>query len=142
MTSRTLPELLVEHSDALEGLVRRHAGALVRFETHDDLAQRVRVHLLESAGAFQWQGEAAFHGWLRTAVRNCLNNHRAHWNAARRAAGHLLRVTYGPVSAPEAVARPADLAAHLDLSEASAARARQRALERFRRAFELMSRAT
>lgn len=185
MTSPRLDELLVQRAAALEALVRRHAGALVRHESHEDLAQGVRLRLLERADVFEWRGDAPFAAWLETVVRNELNGRRAYWNAARRAAGHLLRLTQGPAStgAPAGVqpaaqrtgplsfaerrdqldlalaametllprdqqileleragATTSDLAAALDLPEPSAAKARQRALQRFRRAYELLSR--
>lgn len=182
MPSPRLTELIVERSQDLDRLVRRYAGALLTRETIEDLAQTVRLKLLESEATFEWRGDAAFHSWLETVVRNELNARRTYWNAARRAAGHLLRITSnpgmtgggiqpradatGPVSFAErrdqvdlavraietllprdqeilemerAGASIADIASKLALSEAAAGKARQRALERFRRAFELIS---
>jgi RNA polymerase sigma factor (sigma-70 family) len=179
-----LGQLLVRHWADLEALVQRNAGALLRHDTREDLAQGARVRALESAPNFVWQGPAAFHGWLARVVRSHLDDRRAYWAAARRSAGHVLRVTETPASADgagvvlaspgtgpltfaerrdqlvlatQAVgtllprdqeilalerrgASPSELAAALGVSEEAAARARLRALERFRRAYELFAR--
>lgn len=181
-----LEQLVLERSDQVEAVVRRHAGALLRLETVDDLAQGARLRVLEYGSAFEWRGDAAFDGWLATVVRNHLNDRRAYWNAARRNAGHLLRVSVaGPNSQPgtrgvepissrtgpltfaerrdqvdiamQALATllPRDqeilqmertgasigeIADALDLTADAAGRARLRALDRFRRAFELYER--
>ena len=134
---------------------------------------------MSSSGA----APAAFHVWLEAVVRNELNARRAYWNAARRAAGHLLRITSGPVTRaggglnPSAAATGplsfaerrdqvdvalraaetllprdqailemerkggsiAEIAAEFAMSKAAAGKARQRALDRFRRAFELIA---
>ena len=180
-----LEQLVIEHSDHVEAVVRRHAGSLLRLETVEDLAQGARLRILESAGAFEWRGEAAFDGWLATLVRNHLNDRRSYWNAARRNAGHLLRVSLagpqsgvsrgvepissrtGPLTFAErrdqvdvamqalATLLPRDqelleferrgasiqeMADALDLTLDSAGRARLRALERFRRAYDLFER--
>lgn len=184
MPDPTLQDLLVERASLLDALVRRHGGALLRKESVDDLAQGIRVRLLEKQSAFEWRGEAAFGGWLEAVVRNELNGRRAYWNAARRAAGHVLRLTVGPQSTGHVGVQPAasltgplsfaerrdqidlaleametllprdqsilelerggasvaEVAEALDLTAAAAAKARQRALDRFRRAFEHVSR--
>lgn len=183
MSDPTLQDLLVERPDQLEALVRRHAGALLRRESIDDLAQHIRVRLLEKCAAFEWRGDAAFRGWLETVARNELNGRRAYWNAARRSAGHVLRLTLGPQATGQVGVQPAasrtgplsfaerrdqidlaleamttllprdqrileleragasvaEIAVALDVTEVAATKARQRALDRFRRAFEVMS---
>ena len=183
MPSPHLNDLIVERSADLDRLVKRYAGALTNRETLDDLSQMIRLKLLESETVFEWRGAAAFHSWLEAVVRNELNARRAYWNAARRAAGHLLRITSGPgtrtgggIQPSAAATGPlsfaerrdqvdlalrasetllprdqsilemerkgasiAEIAAQLDLSEAAASKARQRALDRFRRSFELIS---
>ncbi|MEL6714850.1 MAG: sigma-70 family RNA polymerase sigma factor [Planctomycetota bacterium] len=186
MAAPNLEELLVERARELDALVRRHAGALLARETAEDLAQSIRLRILERSDGFEWRGEAAFGAWLRTVARNELDARRAHWNAARRSAGRLLRLTYGPASGAEAgrAAQPADgatgplsfaerrdlvdlavraletlpdrdqrlveltqsgattreIGERLGLGLEAATKARQRALERFRRAFELIAR--
>lgn len=178
-------QLVLERSDRIEAVVRRYAGALLRIETVDDLAQDARLRALERRDAFEWRGPEAFDGWLRTVVRSHLEDRRVYWNAARRNAGHLLRVSLaapesgaprgvepissrtGPLTFAErrdqmelamqalatllprdqrilelerADATVEELAEELDVTPTAAARARLRALDRFRRAFDLYSR--
>lgn len=180
-----LEQLILERSELVEAVVRRHAGSLLRLETVDDLAQGARLSVLQSADAFDWRGPSAFDGWIATVVRNHLNDRRSYWNAARRNAGHLLRVSLagpqsgvtkgvepissrtGPLTFAErrdqvdvamqalATLLPRDqellelerqgatiqeVADALELTLDSAGRARLRALDRFRRAFDLFER--
>ncbi len=95
MSVPTLAEALVEHSSTIEAYVTRGAGALVRRETLEDLAQGVRLRMLECADAFEWRSEPEFLGWAKTVVASYLNTRRQYWNAARRNAGHVLRVSLG-----------------------------------------------
>ncbi len=180
-----LEQLILERSNHVEAVVRRHAGSLLRLETVDDLAQGARLSILQSIDVFEWRGDEAFDGWVATVVRNHLNDRRAYWNAARRNAGHLLRVSLagpqsgvamgiepissrtGPLTFAErrdqvdvamqalATLLPRDqellelerqgatveeIATALDLTPGSAGRARLRALDRFRRAYDLFER--
>ncbi|MEM9379759.1 MAG: sigma-70 family RNA polymerase sigma factor [Planctomycetota bacterium] len=180
-----LEQLVLSRAALVEALVRRYAGSLLRLETVDDLAQGSTLRLLERGGAFEWRGDEAFDGWVATIVRNFLNDRRSYWNAARRNAGHLLRVSLagpdsgttrgvepissrtGPLTFAERrdqvdVAMQAlatllprdqeilalertgasigDIASSLGLTADSAGKARLRALERFRRAFDLYER--
>ncbi|MEM1448504.1 MAG: sigma-70 family RNA polymerase sigma factor [Planctomycetota bacterium] len=184
-TPPDLEELVLARAGLVEALIRRYAGSLLRLETIDDLAQGSTLRLLESGGGFEWRGDDAFDGWVATIVRNYLNDRRSYWNAARRNAGHLLRVSLagpetgttrgvepissrtGPLTFAERrdqidVAMQAlstllprdqeilalertgasigEIAESLGLSTDTAGKARLRALERFRRAFELYER--
>lgn len=179
-----LPELLVRHRPALLRYVERHAGAVQRFESPEDLVQGIHLRALEHQEGFSFQGREPFLAWLHEVARNFLNTRRAYWSALKRRPAGLLRLTQGVGTDAHGVAEPAalatgpatfagraeqvalaaralglllerdqvlvrwagegastaEIAARLALSDAAAERARQRAVERFRKAHRLLQR--
>ena len=92
-TDLSLEELLVSHGDQLVRWMEQMAQGLSRYECPQDLAQGLAAEILSHSTAFEYQGEAAFHAWLRTrAVRYVANRH-AHWSALKRGSGRILRLT-------------------------------------------------
>lgn len=90
--SVSLEEALLVHAGYIERAVIHGAGSLIRHEAREDLVQGIRVRVLERADAFSWQGEAAFGAWIKRVSSNYMDDRRAYWNAARRNAGHQLRI--------------------------------------------------
>lgn len=80
-----MDELLARHLPALQRFVRAHVGpALLAKESTSDLAQSVCRELLQDLGDFEYQGDAAFAGWLQqAALRKIIDRQRYH-RAARR----------------------------------------------------------
>lgn len=91
----SLAEALVTYSSAIEAFVARGAGRLVHREAVEDLAQGVCLRMLERADSFEWRSELEFLSWTKVVVGSYLNTRRQYWNAARRNAGHVLRVSLG-----------------------------------------------
>jgi RNA polymerase sigma factor (sigma-70 family) len=100
--SPRLERLLEEHRPALLAWVQRHAGALLRKETAEDLSQLVCVHALEHEGSFRYEGDEAFRAWLLALARSCLGDRRDYWNARRRRPDRLLHLTSADASSPGA----------------------------------------
>ncbi len=186
MSAPPLDALLVAKRDVLRALVLREAGALLRYQTADDLVQAVHVHVLERRAQFDYRGDDAFVGWLSTLARNVLHDRRDYWTALKRRSGRLLRYTAGPtadgdvgVVAEPAAEQPgpstfasrreqlvlatraldillprdrdlvtwdsegvplAEQAERLELRYDALVQARKRAFDRFRKAYELVSR--
>lgn len=105
--SPRLARLLEDQRAALLAYVRRHAGALLRMETAEDLVQLVCVHALEHERTFRYEGDEAFRGWLYALARSCLGERRDHWGAKRRRPDRLLRLTSGDTPKPGAAREPA-----------------------------------
>lgn len=83
--AQAMDELLARHLPALQRYVRAHVGrALLAKESTSDLVQSVCRELLQDLGDFEYQGEAAFCGWLQqAALRKIVDRHRYH-GAKRR----------------------------------------------------------
>lgn len=81
----SLEELLVRHLPRLRAFVRVRTNNLVRqHESCSDLVQSVCREVLAGAGAFRFQGNAAFRSWLfRTALNKILERTRT-MTAAKR----------------------------------------------------------
>jgi RNA polymerase sigma factor (sigma-70 family) len=102
----TLARLLEDHRAALLSYVRRHAGALLRREAAEDLAQLVCVKVLEHGSTFRYEGDEAFRGWLYALARSCLGDRRDHWKAHRRRPDRLLHLTSADTPRPGAAGEP------------------------------------
>ena len=76
--SAALDALIERHLPALRAFVRLRSGPVVRAkESCSDLVQSVCREILEDAGAFEYQGEAAFRNWLFTkALRKILDRNK------------------------------------------------------------------
>lgn len=181
-----LEELLVELSGDVADLVAHRAGgALLRFETVQDLVQGAAQAVLRAAPTFVWRGREAARGWIVRVVESHVEDRRRHWSTLKRQGGTLLRLEVGGVPTgseaafePEASGTGPSTFAHRrellvlaaralelllprdrELVEAHAAgdsldelgrrlglapeavqKARARALDRFRKAFELVRR--
>lgn len=181
----TLANLLDRYGHELLRRVRARGRGLLRYETAEDLAQGVRLRVLQAASGFEYQGEDAFVGWLTRLIQAHVADRHDYWVAARRNAGAVVRITQvarrsritagvdpaanmtGPMTIAERrdlldiaaqavdVLLPRDqqivgmlredlsireMAARLGISYEAAERARLRAIERFRRAYELLAR--
>lgn len=90
-----LADLLTEHRAQLLQWLERNASGLLRLETAEDLAQGVHLRALERAHHFHYQGSAEFLGWLLAVAKQHVADRHQHWQAAKRAAGALLRITSG-----------------------------------------------
>lgn len=92
--SPPLPVLLDRHRDRLVRWLEANARGLRRFESADDLAQGVHLHVLQVADRFAWRGDDAFVGWLLAVARRFVADRAAHWHALKRDAGPTLRITF------------------------------------------------
>ena len=184
-----LNERLIEHGNWLRARIERRAGWLLRVDGVEDLLQDIQLRALKAADDFEYQGEGQLKAWLDRLVGQHLADRHRYWNAGRRNAGHMLRVSAvgspstitggrgvdptadgpGPMTWAEARDQhafavrainallprdqqivewlregrsDADLAESLGVTAEAAARARLRAIERFRRAYELLVRST
>ncbi|MFG0318208.1 MAG: RNA polymerase sigma factor [Planctomycetota bacterium JB042] len=93
MSCPDLTALLDTHRARLLGFVRAEGKAVLRHESEDDLVQGIHAHALAVAERFEYRSEGEFVAWLYTVARQHLANRVRYWTAARRNAGHLLRVT-------------------------------------------------
>ena len=93
MNGDRLTALLDAHRDELVRHLRRIGAHLSRYEGAEDLAQGVLLHALKVADRFEYQGDAAFTGWIREVARRYVARRTAYWRALKRDAGPLLRVT-------------------------------------------------
>lgn len=85
----TLCDLLPRHLPQIENYVRRHMGRTLRdHESATDLVASVCGDLLAEGGAFEYRGEAQFHGWLRAAVINKIRYRLRSFRAKKRCPGH------------------------------------------------------
>jgi RNA polymerase sigma factor (sigma-70 family) len=89
-----LEDLLARHRDRLVRWLELHAKGLRRFESSEDLAQGVHLHVLTVAERLEWRGEDAFVGWLLAVARRFVADRAAHWHALKRDAGPTLRITF------------------------------------------------
>jgi DNA-directed RNA polymerase specialized sigma24 family protein len=129
-----LPERLIEHRDTLAQFLRREGAGLLRYESVADLVQGVHLHAIEAAARFEYRGEAELVAWLKQVARQHIADRHRYWQAQKRSAGKLLRITSSDLSSGGA-AHGVDPAALLGLSLDSAERARRRTIERFLRLF-------
>jgi RNA polymerase sigma-70 factor (ECF subfamily) len=88
MTDRLPPELellLERHLPALRAFVRLRAGRTVAArESSSDLVQSVCRELLQGAGRFEYDGEAAFKSWLFTAALRKIVEKDRYYRAEKR----------------------------------------------------------
>lgn len=104
-----LAELLHRHHDDAIRFVQHEAGVvLLRFDTPEDLVQGAFCRALECYEQFEYQGDAAFRGWLKQVLRHHVIDRRDYWFAMKRNRGRLLRLTWQGVGASSA--HPLDLA--------------------------------
>jgi RNA polymerase sigma factor (sigma-70 family) len=103
--------LLERHLPGLEAYVRKHASeALLERESASDVVQSVCRELLEGLGRFEYQGEAAFRGWLyRAALHKIVDRHRRHTAEKRGAERVQGEVDASTLSAGEFAALGASL---------------------------------
>lgn len=181
-----LEDLLIELSgEVADEVARRARGALLRFETVQDLTQGAAQAVLRAAPTFTWRGREAGRGWILRVVESHVEDRRRHWSSLKRQGGTLLRLDAGGLpsgseaafdlatseTGPSTFAHrrellvlaaralelllPRDrelvegdaagltleeLGRRLDLGPDAVQKARVRALERFRKAFELVRR--
>lgn len=89
----TLRTLLVEHQDDLARFVARHAGArLLRFESAEDLVQGMLVQILAYEESFEYRSVPEFLAWLYRIARQQIYKRTAHWYAAKRGSGDVVRL--------------------------------------------------
>ncbi|MFN0206819.1 MAG: RNA polymerase sigma factor [Planctomycetota bacterium] len=91
-TKPEFSKLLDRERPHLERLIARRAGALLRFDTIDDLLQEVFLEAMRSLPVFVYQGDLAFRAWMIKLLIGVLNARRDHWQSLRRNAGKLLRI--------------------------------------------------
>lgn len=83
-----LEALLEEHLPSLRTYVRRNMdAALSHRESCADLVQSVCREVLQSRGAYRYQGEAAFRQWLFQVALHKLMDRRRFYRAGKRADG-------------------------------------------------------
>jgi RNA polymerase sigma factor (sigma-70 family) len=85
--------------------MERHATALRRFESAEDLAQHVALRALEGASRYEHRSEREFVGWVLAIARQVVSDRAAWWGALKRDAGPVLRLTQGG-SRPGGAAEP------------------------------------
>lgn len=83
--ARAVDVLLEQHLPDLRNYVRhRISPKLLANESSSDVVQSVCREVLQGASAYEYQGEAAFRGWLyQTALRK-LVDHQRHFEAQKR----------------------------------------------------------
>jgi RNA polymerase sigma factor (sigma-70 family) len=102
----SLAELLVRHRMLVVRWMERHATALLRYESAEDLAQHVALRALEGASRYEHRGEKEFVGWVLALARQVVSDRAAWWGALKRDAGPVLRLTQGGGSRPGGAAEP------------------------------------
>lgn len=96
-----LEALLQQHLPALRAFVRLRMSPLLRArESAGDLVQSACCDLLAALDDFEYRGEAAFRGWLYTAVFNKLREHERGLRAGKRDARRELAMPSGSGSSP------------------------------------------
>lgn len=90
-----LARLLAEHQSDLESFLAPRAGWLLRFESVEDLAQGVRMRVIERSGSFRYEGDAPFFAWLHRVAQSYLADRANYWSALKRRSSALLRLTAG-----------------------------------------------
>ncbi len=93
MTSQRLDQLLVQHGARLVAYVRKHASALLAYESVDDLVQGVHVRVIEQQNGFEYRSEPEFLAWLFTISKGHLADRHQYWAALKRRSGRVLRYT-------------------------------------------------
>ena len=88
-----LRSLLERHLDRVRQVIGREGGGLLRLESSEDLVQNISLEVLRAEDRFRYEGDAAFVGFLTTIARRHLAGRRDYWNAVKRNAGHLLRIS-------------------------------------------------
>lgn len=98
MATPELPDLLASTRDTLVAFVANNAGGLLRYETAEDLAQGIHLHVLGIADRFEYRSDAEFTAWLKVVAKQWLAARVAHWSALKRDAGQMLRISTAPGS--------------------------------------------
>jgi RNA polymerase sigma factor (sigma-70 family) len=94
----TFEDLLAARHEDLVRYCLRHAGASLRFESAEDLAQGVHLVALARREKFDLRSESEFDAWLFRLARGHLSDRRIYWSALKRRGGRLLRITASPPS--------------------------------------------
>ncbi len=90
--------LLHRHLPFLHAYLRLRMGPLVRVkESESDLAQSICREVLESIEDFEYQGEAAFKGWLCTMALRKLAQRQRYFNAEKRCAAREVEASLSAV---------------------------------------------
>jgi len=88
-----IERLLEQNLAGLRAFLRVRAGAAVRARcAHSDLVQSVCREVLEGAGKFEFQGDAAFRNWLYTAALRKIVEQDRKQHAQKRDVGRELSV--------------------------------------------------
>ena len=86
-----IDQLLDRHLPGLRLYVReRLSPALGAKESGSDIVQSVCREVLEALDGFDYQGEAAFRGWLNRAALRKIVDRQRHYDAQKRGAGREL----------------------------------------------------
>lgn len=102
-----LAEHLLRFRPDLLRHVERRGGAILRFETADDLVQGIHLRALEREAQYEHRGRETFLAWMYEVARNHLATRRAHWSALKRRPAGLLRFTQDLSTNPAGIAVPA-----------------------------------
>lgn len=94
MSEKPLSELLIEHRAELVRFLERQAGSVLKFESAEDLAQGLQLQLLRREDGFTDQGPVAFRSWLQESARRFVGQRRGYWQALKRQAGPMLRISF------------------------------------------------
>jgi len=89
----SLAELLERHRAALSRFVHLRAGGLKRHESADDLIQGIHLRALRQEDGFTYRSDNEFFAWLVIIARQHFGDRNDHWNALRRHATVVLRIT-------------------------------------------------
>ena len=80
-------------------MFRSEGGRLLAWEDVDDLVQGVHVRALEAAAGVEFRSAPEWRGWLFTLARQQIGKRAAYWQAMKRDARRLLRLTWHGISA-------------------------------------------
>jgi RNA polymerase sigma-70 factor (subfamily 1) len=130
-----IDQLLDRHLPGLRLYVReRLSPSLLAKESGSDIVQSVCREVLEALHGFEYQGEAAFRGWLNQAALRKLVDRQRHYDTQKRGAGQELV----SLSATALSSNEASLLARSIGSPSGDAIMREE-VERLERAFEQLS---
>ena len=102
----SLTDLLERQRADLVRYVARAGRGLMRYESAEDLAQGTILRALNGAAHFEYRGDSAFAGWIRTLGRQHIAERARYWRARKRNAGPVLRVTLTDRSEPGSGVNP------------------------------------
>lgn len=88
-----LAELLERHRSALARFIQLRAGGLMRHESGEDLIQGIHLRALKQVAGFTYRSDNEFFAWLVIIARQHFGDRNDHWNALRRHATVMLRIT-------------------------------------------------